>query len=297
MKNIYSDDISNLNDLNVLLFPVEKISILEAFDIDSTEEKNMAIIGYPEGKRKLLHVCSNRYELRQCCDIFLPIEAKFRTKGINYIPIYRHNEYTKFYVRYILNDEKYKIKSGADIIMPQITIMHSYNGTLQYTIMFGWHRENCKNELSIPIAGKDEFIIKNKHTESIQSSIDELFEYLQRFRQFAPEQIESFNLMYDHAVSNPKQRAIEVIEATKLFKTHLIEKKIKVDITEEVKMVEILMLKESQALQTPINDWLVYNAINEVLYNDNFNKKSPEIRMELDKKVLDYMLLKKKKNK
>jgi hypothetical protein len=39
-----------------------------------------------------------------------------------------------------------------------------------------------------------------------------------------------------------------------------------------------------------VNDWLVYNGINQYLHDDNLNITSPEKRRERDSRVLEYML-------
>jgi hypothetical protein len=39
-----------------------------------------------------------------------------------------------------------------------------------------------------------------------------------------------------------------------------------------------------------VNDWLIYNGINQYINDDNLNIASPEKRRETDSKVLEYML-------
>ena len=39
-----------------------------------------------------------------------------------------------------------------------------------------------------------------------------------------------------------------------------------------------------------VNDWLIYNGINQYINDDNLNIASPEKRREKDSKVLEYML-------
>ena len=39
------------------------------------------------------------------------------------------------------------------------------------------------------------------------------------------------------------------------------------------------------------NDWLVFNGINQYINDDSINIKAPEKRMEIDSKILEYMLM------
>jgi len=39
-----------------------------------------------------------------------------------------------------------------------------------------------------------------------------------------------------------------------------------------------------------VNDWLIYNGINQYINDDSRNIASPEKRRETDSKVLEYML-------
>ncbi len=39
-----------------------------------------------------------------------------------------------------------------------------------------------------------------------------------------------------------------------------------------------------------VTDWLVYNGINQYIYDDSRNIVVPEKRMETDSKVFEYML-------
>jgi hypothetical protein len=40
-----------------------------------------------------------------------------------------------------------------------------------------------------------------------------------------------------------------------------------------------------------VNDWLIFNGINQYINDDAINIKAPEKRMEIDSKILEYMLV------
>ena len=51
--------------------------------------------------------------------------------------------------------------------------------------------------------------------------------------------------------------------------------------------------KESAALgmKGKVNNWLIYNGINEVIFNDELNVKTTEVRNATDAKVLNTLIL------
>ena len=56
--------------------------------------------------------------------------------------------------------------------------------------------------------------------------------------------------------------------------------------------IEATIRNESNKLYdgVKVNDWLIYNGINEYIYNDDFNIKQPHVRQKEDQKVLDFVL-------
>ena len=88
-------------------------------------------------------------------------------------------------------------------------------------------------------------------------------------------------------VKKPEDRVKEVLTASKIA---IVENSkfntlndIMAKVTEEAN-------KTGLGYNGRINDWLIYNGINQYIHDDSRNIASPEKRRDTDSKVLEYML-------
>lgn len=290
--------------LNELLFPVE----IRDEDLESNSECSKRIIGIGIGQNgtdKLLNQCSPRYELVPNSTIFPQIEEVLNSNGIEFKPEYKHIQNVRFYGDYQINDSRYgyKMKGTNDIIQPMLRVQHSYNGLTKYRIVFGYFRLVCSNGLVIPVKEMQEFnlVIVGKHTESILHSFDKLNSMLQMFSWNAKEITsaitKNYNILGDRWVKNPKDRLIEVMNANKIAIIESSKYNTVNDIMGKImseadgsKKVNVNGVEVDMGYDGKVNDWLIWQGINQYLNDDKRNIAAPEKRMETDSAVFQYML-------
>jgi len=273
-----------MTQLNNLLFDVRKVDFKETFGMPTNSDYSHAIIGTIDGQDKILNVCSERYELLPNNTIFPVIREILDTqfKG-DFEESYRIVNDSRFYADYKINTCEFEVGNG-DIIYPKIQIQHSYNGLTKYAIMFGYFRLICSNGLVVPVTEKKELNlnITGKHTANIKTSFEQLKERLNYFvgNNAAAKQLgNNFNNLRDHTVKDWVKRVEEVMNVVKIGTT-----------VNNKAYVENVILKEADQLNTGVNDWLIYNGINQLLNDDNENKKAPEVRQATDIKVIEALL-------
>lgn len=277
--------------LNDILFPV----CLKKNPRNTNSEYSKVVTGIIDNELMDLNYCSPRYELVKNKDIFPNIETVLNNAGINYSAYYKHIDYVRFYAEYIIEDNRYAytMKGTSDVIKPAIYVQHSYNGLTKYKINFGYFRLVCENGLTIPVNEMKQFNLSltGKHTKIILKSFEMLNTMLANFIENA--EIISNNITDNYEklggvwVKNPKDRIIEVLEASKI------------GIIDNTKFSTVNNIMETISKETNnqslgyngrVNDWLIYNAINQYIDNDSHNKKIQETRRDMDNKVLEVML-------
>lgn len=258
-------------------------------------EFDTVVTGEIEGVEVDLNYCSRRYELVQNSTIFPNIEKVLRENNIEFTVEYKHINHVRFYAQYTITDKRFAyIMAGTnDVIQPMITVQHSYNGLTKYKIIFGYFRLVCTNGMTIPVAEMKKFnlVIEGKHTEIIRKSVDLLSEKLQYFVANAEIIKREITAQYERLANNwitdVKARIEEVLEAAKIIATDNKKFNTVNDIESRI-MVEAN--KEGLGYNGKVNDWLIYNGINQYLNDDTRNIAAPEKRMETDSKVLEFML-------
>ena len=276
-----------------LFFHVE----LQKEKLQCNKEYSMKVVGRIGGKRFLLNQCSDVYRLIKNVDIFPNIESAFEDNKIQYSVSYRHINHVRFYADYVITDQKYAytMQGTNDLIYPKLSVQHSYNGLTKYKILFGYFRLVCTNGLTIPVAEMQEFnlCMVGKHTEAIENSLGKLSEMLQHFAENASVVLGAITSKYellnanviDHA--NFNNRLTEILEASKIT---MIDNANYNTVNDIVMRVNEEANKPNLGYDGKITDWLIYNGINQYLHDDNRNIVVPEIRMEKDLYVLEYML-------
>lgn len=242
-----------------------------------------------------LNYCSPKYALVPNKAIFPEVEQVLFNNAIDFEAEYAHINNVRFYADYVITDKRYayNIKGTTDTINPMLRVRHSYNGLTKYGIVFGYYRLVCTNGLTIPVAEMKEFnlSIVGKHTESILGSFEKLNTLLQYFAQNAKQITQTITAKYDalaeKVVAKPHERIAEVLEKSGI---------ISVD-NSKFNTVNDIMGRIMREANTPnlgyngkVNDWLIYNGINQYLNDESLNIAAPEKRAETDSKVLEFML-------
>ncbi len=275
-----------------ILFPVEMRDEV----MPSNSDYCKRIVGQINGGDFLLNQCSPIYELVPNSEIFPKIEEVLTNNGIEFEATYTHVKHVRFYADYIITDKRYAytMSIGGDSIQPMLRVQHSYNGLTKYRIIFGYFRMVCTNGLVVPVQEMKEFnlVIVGKHTESIKLSFKKLDIMLHNFTQNAKQITAQITSKYEKLggvwVEKPEDRIAEVLKACEIAAVDTAKFNTVDNILERIEKE----LKDSRMANYNgrVNDWLIYNGINQYLNDNERNIAVPEKRMETDSKVLEYML-------
>lgn len=261
----------------------------------TNKEYSRVVTGIIDGEEVDLNYCSPVYTLVKNEEIFPEIEKVLNDNGIEFEVVYRHINNVRFYADYTITDERYAyhMKGTNDKIRPMLRVQHSYNGLTKYKITFGYYRLVCTNGLIIPLQEMKEYnlCIVGKHTDSIKASFKKLNSMMKYFVENAVQINLAITAKYETLggswVENPEERLAEVLEATKIS---MVDNK-------NFSTLNDIMARINKEAQMPnlgyngrVNDWLIYNGINQYLNDDSRNIAVPEKRQETDSKVLEYLL-------
>ena len=277
--------------LDDLVFPVELIDNPNK----TNREYSKIVTGIVEGEEMDLNYCSPIYELVPNEMIFPKVEEIFNQHGIAFSVQYSHTQNARFYGNYIIEDQRfgYKMQGTNDVIKFIWNFQHSYNGLTKYKGVAGFYRMICTNGLVVPVQEMKEYnlVLEGKHTASILRSLDEFSQILVNVTNnlgvVKTAIVQKYESLGGRWVAKPEDRVKEVLQASKIA------------IIENAKfntLNDIMNTIMSEANQTGlgyngrVNDWLIYNGINQYVNDDSRNIAAPEKRRETDSKVLEYML-------
>ena len=227
--------------------------------------------------------------------IFPNVENVLKTNKIDFRANYSHINNVRFYADYVITDSRfeYKMKGTNDVIQPMLNVRHSYNGLTKYAITFGYFRLVCTNGLVIAVQEMKEFNLQivGKHTDSIKKSFKELDGMLKYFSTNATKVTNAITAKYERLggswVADPAKRLEEVLNASGIIAVDNSKFNTVNDllgrINHEVNMSGL-------GYNGMVNNFLIYNAINQYVNDNNRNIAVPEKRAEIDSKVFEYML-------
>lgn len=277
--------------LNDLIFPVELIDNPNK----TNREYSKIVRGIIDGEEMDLNYCSPIYELVPNETIFPKVEEIFNQHGIAFSVQYSHTHNARFYGNYIIEDPRfgYKMAGTNDVIKFIWNFQHSYNGLTKYKGVAGFYRLVCSNGLVVPVAEMKEYnlVLEGKHTSSILRSLEEFSQILVNVTNNLGTVKTAITAKYEMLggrwVAKPEDRIKEVLQASKIAIIENAKFNTLNDITNKV-MSEAN--KTGLGYNGKVNDWLIYNGINQYINDDDRNIAAPEKRRETDSKVLEYML-------
>ena len=289
--------ICNIDDFN---YPVEVINN----PFKSNDECAKWVMGRLNNEEFFIQACSKRYELVENKLIFPKIEKILNKHKIEFKVVYSHTQNVRFYADYQITDKRYAytMSGTSDTIQPMIRVAHSYNGLTKYRIIFGYFRMVCSNGLTIPVQEMKKYnlVIIGKHTESILYSLKQLNTLLRVFsneaKQITKAIVDKYELLGGRMVVNVNDRVKEVLNQNKIAmvdnaKLNTVNDIVSRIIKEANGTTKVDGKKIDLGYNGNVNDFLVYNGINQYLNDDAINIKAPEKRMEIDSKILEYMLV------
>lgn len=269
-------------------------------DMDS-DEAILFLESFPDTKEisyeKDLNYCSPVYELVPNEVIFPKVEEILRRHKIKFSVVYSHTQNTRFYGNYTIEDKRftYKMNGTNDVIKFIWNFQHSYNGLTKYKGIAGFYRLVCENGLVIPVQEMKEYnlCIEGKHTSAILKSLENFANILvnvtKNIKKVKTSIVQKYELLGGRDVPKLRDRVTEVLKANKIAMVENAKFNTLNDITENI-MSEAKGVKTDIGYNGKVNDWLVYNGINQYIHDDTRNIASPEKRRETDSKVLEYML-------
>lgn len=277
--------------LNDLVFPVALIDNPNK----TNREYSKIVTGIVDGEEMDLNYCSPIYELVPNEMIFPKVEEIFNQHGIAFSVQYSHTQNARFYGNYIIEDPRfgYKMQGTNDVIKFIWNFQHSYNGLTKYKGIAGFYRLVCSNGLVVPVAEMKEYnlVLEGKHTSSILRSLEEFSQILvnvtNNLGTVKTAIVQKYESLGGRWVAKPQDRLKEVLAASKIAIIDNAKFNTLNDITNRI-MSEAN--KTGLGYNGRVNDWLIYNGINQYINDDDRNIAAPEKRRETDSKVLEYML-------
>jgi hypothetical protein len=132
--------------------------------------------------------------------------------------------------------------------------------------------------------------IVGKHTEHIQRSFIVLNERLKFFannaRQVTSDIVQKYELLGGRIVENPQDRITEILKANKIS---IVENNKFNTMNDIINRLQVEVNNPNLGYNGKVNDWLIYNAINQYIYSPR-TIAAPEFKMEKDTKILNYIL-------
>jgi hypothetical protein len=223
-------------------------------------------------KKTLVGVCSDIYGFISTLDIFPKIEELLKGK-YEFEATYKQQDYNKYYVDYVFKGLDLFIGNKNDLIKPTIKIVHSYNGQLKYTILFGFYRQICTNGL-YGFAKKSQF--DYKHTiKNVDKIINDSLNEIENF--LGEVEMEGI------------KRAYEVLDNKECFYPDRVKEILKIiPLFPKKAIVSVNDILQEENLKGEITDWIVYNTFNQVL-NNYQNKLYEEEILKIDNKIFEYL--------
>ena len=242
-----------------------------------------------------LNYCSPIYELVPNEMIFPKVEEILKQHNIAFSVQYTHTHNARFYGNFVIEDPRfaYKMNGTNDVIKFIWNFQHSYNGLTKYKGIAGFYRLICTNGLVVPVEEMNDYnlCVQGKHTASILHSLDNFADILvnvtNNLGEVKTSIVQKYELLGGRWVNAPEDRVKEVLEANKIALIENAKFNTMNDITGRI------MAEANQTglgYNGRVNDWLIYNGINQYINDDTRNIAAPEKRRETDSKVLEYML-------
>lgn len=277
---------------NDICFPVE----VRRNPRRTNSEYSKVVVGTINGAEWDLNYCSPVYALIPNSEVFPKIEDLFNLHNVQFKASYSHIGHVRFYAQYIIEDKNFahKFLGTNDVIKFKWHQQMSYNGKTKLMGWGGFFRQICTNGLMIPCAELKQFNLSvgGKHTESIHvhlATIDAMLTNLvNNYSEVSKAIIGKYELLGGRMVTDPKDRVKEVLNAVGITAVENSKFNTINDIV--LRITDELKKSEMRGYNNLVNDWLIYNGINQYINDNDRNSTLPELRAVTDSRVLEYML-------
>lgn len=276
-----------MKKLESILFPVKKVSAEEFYKTKNVEYlpglNHVIVVTLPDGKEMVVNSCSENYELVSNRELLEPFINKITDEHDLDVVDVKMWTHSKFHVGFSEPGEGFDMNAGntrkravVDKIVPLVRYNNSYDGQVKYSYEAGFWRYTCSNGAKIPHGTISKDIVM--HTPGAVTRVEQSVKKMEEFIMKAKEAVLGYAplIELDMSKSDALKRIEEVTEDLGLPKQNM--------------ETAVGQLEKEIGMGLPINDWLVYNAINYGLY------KTPESMLlthkadKLDHEVLNYLI-------
>lgn len=266
------------NDFQQINFPVQKMQS----PIESISPVACDILVYPFGLDNPIRVnaVSENYQLVPNNEVFGAIRETVIGAGIEFVEKFTMYNYSRFEMEMIFPRHYFYMPNG-DLVFLKASSINSYSSVANHSLSFGLYRPVCTNGLTVPV--KDYSLdFSGKHTKKLGSSLSGLTDALVKFLN-SPADLKSSLDVLSNRIVKP-----ELVQP----RIEMLLKAIDVVNVENSKFntIESIVNKinsEKTALKiNDTNDWLIYNAINGYIYNNERNSFVSEKRQKMDRALM-----------
>jgi hypothetical protein len=277
--------------LDDMCFPVE----MRDNPRTTNREYSKVVTGVINDEETDLNYCSPVYQLVPNSDIFPKVVEILEAKGIQYTAQFSHTQNARFYGNFIIEDPRfaYIMQGSNDMIKFMWNFQHSYNGLTKYRGVAGFYRLICSNGMVVPVEEMEDYnlVVQGKHTASILHSLEDFSSIMENVTtnlgQVKNSIVAKYELLGGRSVTKVEDRVLEVLKASKITPVENAKFNTVNDI---LARINVEANDTGLGYGGKVNDWLIYNGINQYVNDDSRNIAAPEKRRETDSKVLEYML-------
>lgn len=256
------------------------ISLSEITGMDTRKGLEQAVIC--EGQ--IVNVVSSSYGHLDNRKFYYEAESKLIDADIYYKQRSINKDNRSFAVDYVLADDRYKvcIKGETDVLRPMLRFVNSYDGSCKTSGSFGFWRKVCDNGLhiahteigfSVKHRGNIADVVMPKMDEIVSKFMDNEFYTLKR----------KFEVLAERPVYNLDGYVKATAKSLGLFKYEASDKN--PEPSANARFVLDVINRETKQLNTQPNQWIVYNAFNELLHGKL--KKTFDQQRNIDEQLFE----------
>lgn len=272
-----------LKELEKIFFPVAKVPANE--EQDHSSWLSHEILVWPDPKKpdrpRRVNVCSQDYGLISNQALILPIWDAIAQDWPDINCRVSMYDYAQFYIDIWFEGRPLRGASKKDALFPRLRINNSYNGSVKFSFDLGLWRLICGNGATAPVpeSTKSGIFMHTSQLKEDGSAAELVMEKMTSFMKDAKKIVRGYDPLIEHTLSEGAavDRILEVQQNTDYPK----------------KLTELAMERlswEANELKQPINDYLVYNAMNYALFNTNESSLPTHKKDKKDQEVFQFLL-------
>lgn len=239
-----------------LLFEVEKkkTSDLTGLTTLASRHSHATVMTEPDsGVEQVIAFVGPDYQLVKNEELLIPLHNALSDNHDLDIKTSMWN-HSQFDAKFIIKDKKQEIILN-DTIFPMVKIKNSYDGRVRLNIQMGFFRLICSNGLTAPIGEMRE--LQGIHTQSINEIVTKYIDFVGEFLNISKTAAEAYQPLLEKKIDENLLETIiaQVTKGTKFPKR-------------QIESAIDIMHVESEKLRQPMNSWLVYNGLNNIIHDD-----------------------------